>query len=313
MIHTEGGNNFDRMLKNALRIRLVEERIISLYSSDLIQSPVHLSIGQEMVAVGICEALRDTDLLFSTYRTHAFYLAKGGDMNEMFAELFGRIGGVCQGKAGSMHLAAPAVGLMGASAVVASNLPHAAGAAMAARMRGLDQIAICVFGDGATEEGVYHETLNFIALHELPVLLVCENNGLAVHTALEERQSYSIADQARLYGIPVTVLENGHDMELTAKTTTDLVDKMRAESRAPAFIEIHTSRYKEHVGVNDDFDAGYRAEDDIEKWRQLDPILNNKKLVDEFTPKLLEEIDLACDFANNSPFPNEDILLQDVI
>src|SRR5215469_12682757 len=181
---------FEALFRECLRIRLVEEKIIELYPSDRIQSPVHLSIGQEAVAVGTCETLRPTDLLFATYRSHAFYLAKGGDLNRMFAELYGRIDGLAKGKAGSMHLAAPDVGMMGSSAVVATNLPHAAGAALAARNRRTDQVIVCAFGDGATEEGVYHETLNFVALMQLPVVLLCENNGLAVHASQKERQSY---------------------------------------------------------------------------------------------------------------------------
>ena len=172
----------DTLFYQALRIRLVEERIIELYPTDKIQSPVHLSIGQEAVAVGVCRSLRTTDLLFSSYRSHAFYLAKGGDLRTMFAELFGRVTGCCGGKAGSMHLAAPEVGFMGASAVVASTIPHAVGAALAAqRLKRTDQVIVVAFGDGATEEGVYHESLNFAGLHKLPLVLLCENNGLAVH------------------------------------------------------------------------------------------------------------------------------------
>ena len=175
-------NMFERLFFQALRIRLVEERIIELYPSDVIQSPVHLSIGQEAVAVGACDSLTFNDLLFCTYRSHAFYLAKGGNLREMFAELYGKITGCARGKAGSMHLAAPEVGLMGASAVVASTIPHAVGAALAAKRLSKDQIIVGVFGDGATEEGVYHESLNFAALHRLPVIFLCENNGLAVHS-----------------------------------------------------------------------------------------------------------------------------------
>jgi len=192
------------MLAQALRIRLVEERVIALYPSDKIQSPVHLSIGQEMVAVGVCQSLTPRDLLFCSYRSHAFYLAKGGDLGEMFAELYGKVTGCARGKGGSMHLAAADVGLMGASAVVASVIPHAVGAALAAKRLGKDHTIVAVFGDGATEEGVYHESLNFAALHALPVIFVCENNGLAVHARQAARQAYRITSLAKTYGI-VTV------------------------------------------------------------------------------------------------------------
>ena len=138
---------YRRLFRSALLIRLVEERIIELYPSDRIQSPVHLSIGQEAVAVGICDALQSDDLVFATYRSHAFYVAKGGGLNAMFAELYGRLGGVSKGKAGSMHLSAPAVGLMGSSAVVASTIPHAVGAAHSFKRHGASKIAVAVFGD----------------------------------------------------------------------------------------------------------------------------------------------------------------------
>ena len=147
---------YRRLFRTALLIRLVEERIIELYPSDKIQSPVHLSIGQEAVAVGVCDGLRPDDLVFATYRSHGFYIAKGGGLDAMFAELYGRKGGVSGGKAGSMHLTAPEVGLMGSSAVVASTIPHAVGAGLSFKRRGSTRIAVAVFGDGATEEGVYH-------------------------------------------------------------------------------------------------------------------------------------------------------------
>lgn len=181
---------YEELFYKALRIRLVEERIIELYPSDKIQSPVHLSIGQEAVAVCACQSLKQADLLFCSYRSHAFYRAKGGHLCEMFAELYGKATGCGRGKAGSMHLAAPEVGLMGSSAVVASTIPHAVGAALAAERLKKPQVIVAVFGDGATEEGVYHESLNFAALHKLPIVFFCENNGLAVHSKLEARQAY---------------------------------------------------------------------------------------------------------------------------
>jgi pyruvate dehydrogenase E1 component alpha subunit len=200
---------YRRLFRTALLIRLVEERIIDLYPSDKIQSPVHLSIGQEAVAVGVCDGLQPDDLVFATYRSHGFYVAKGGSLDAMFAELYGRKGGVSGGKAGSMHLAAPEVGLMGSSAVVASTIPHAVGAALSFKRRGASQIAVAVFGDGATEEGVYHESLNFAALMKVPVLFVCEDNGLAVHSHRPVRQSYRLAEHAATFGIAGRRLEEG--------------------------------------------------------------------------------------------------------
>jgi len=202
---------YEKLFYEALRIRLVEEKIIELYPSDKIQSPVHLSIGQEAVAVGICDKLEKDDWVFINYRGHAFYLAKGGPLPEFFAELYGKRTGLSKGKAGSMHFAAPQCGVIGASAVVASTISHAVGAALASKIRGEKRVFVAVFGDGATEQGVYHESLNFAAIHKLPVLFLCENNSLAVHATLAERQSYSIAEHARAYGIGSLSVQEGYD------------------------------------------------------------------------------------------------------
>jgi len=303
---------FESLFRECLRIRLVEEKIIELYPSDRIQSPVHLSIGQEAIAVGTCETLRRTDLIFATYRSHAFYLAKGGDLKRMFAELYGRVDGLAKGKAGSMHLAAPDVGMMGSSAVVGTNLPHAAGAALAARNRGTDQVMVCAFGDGATEQGVYHETLNFVSLMQLPVILLCENNGLAVHASQQERQSYNIAAHARCYGIETTVLDEGYDLMRVADTMGSLIGATRGD-RKPRFIEIKTFRYKEHVGPGDDYDAGYRSRADLQAWQAHDALVQDRALAERLRPELEREIAAAVAFAEASPLPGRAELLSDVI
>lgn len=305
-------SRYERMFYQGLRIRLVEERIIALYPSDRIQSPVHLSIGQEAVAVGLCDPLRSDDLLFGTYRSHAFYIAKGGCLKEMFAELSGKLDGMAKGKAGSMHLTAPTVGFMGSSAVVASAIPHAVGAALAARNRGTDQVIVTAFGDGSTEEGVYHESLNFAALQQLPVLFVCENNGLAVHASLRERQAYSTLEQARLYGIDARHLAEGWDFERVRETAAEMVDAIRSDRR-PRFLEIQTFRYKEHVGPGDDFDAGYRPRAAMEEWQRNDALIHDRALVEKFTPVIEAEIDEAVAFAEASPAPGLDELLTDVL
>ncbi|SCA57839.1 Pyruvate/2-oxoglutarate dehydrogenase complex,dehydrogenase (E1) component, eukaryotic type, alpha subunit [Candidatus Terasakiella magnetica] len=302
---------YQDLYKEALRIRLVEEKIIELYPSDKIQSPVHMSIGQEAVAVGCCAALEKDDLVFATYRSHAFYLAKGGDMPKMFAELYGRIGGGCKGKAGSMHLAAPEAGFMGASAVVASSIPHAAGAALAAKRRDTGQVIMSVFGDGATEEGVCHETLNFTALHSLPVVFICEDNGLAVHSHIKDRQAYKLEELAANYGIETVVIENGMDFVGVYETVKKHVDDVR-ENAKPVFIVIKTYRYKEHVGPGDDFNAGYRDVCDYEKWSALDPLVTDKETYIALKPEVDEEVDAAVQFAENSPWPGRDELLTDV-
>ena len=201
MINGEKNSDYDKMFYQALFIRRVEEKLIDLYPSDVIQSPVHLSIGQESVAVGICNALDTNDWLFINYRGHAYYLARNAPLDAFFAELMGRIGGLSKGKGGSMHLAAPSHGIMGASAVVASNIPHAVGAALAAQIQKQARVFVAIFGDGALEQGVMHESLNFAALNNLQVLFVCEDNGLAVHSSIAERQAFDTKSIIEAYGI----------------------------------------------------------------------------------------------------------------
>ena len=308
---TDQDQVYRRLFRSALLIRLVEERIIELYPSDRIQSPVHLSIGQEAVAVGICDALRPDDLLFATYRSHAFYIAKGGRLGPMFAELYGRRDGVSGGKAGSMHLSAPDVGLMGSSAVVASAIPHAVGAAMALKRQDGGRIAVAVYGDGATEEGVYHESLNFAALKKIPVLFICENNQLAVHSHLIERHSYRVVEHAASFGIPGRRIDQGWDMMAVRKATEEAVAHVR--NGKPYLLEIMTARYKEHVGIGEDFHFQYRSRAEIDAWKERDPLIVDQALVRQLTGELAREIDAAVAQAEQSPPPQRADLLTDVL
>ncbi|HPG00732.1 MAG TPA: thiamine pyrophosphate-dependent dehydrogenase E1 component subunit alpha [Kiritimatiellia bacterium] len=303
---------YEQLFQRALRIRMVEEKIIELYPSDKIQSPVHLSIGQEAVAVGVCESLRSTDLLFGSYRSHAFYLAKGGDLKQFFAELYGKVTGCCRGKGGSMHMAAPEVGFMGTSAVVASTISHAVGAALAAKQLGKDQLSVAVFGDGATDEGVYHESLNFASLKKVPVVFVCENNGLAVHSRTQERQAYNIIEHARTYGLPTVAIAEGHDFAKIGQVFSEVVKCVRRE-RTPQFVEIATYRYREHVGPGEDFQAGYRSRAELESWTSRDPLILRRDLLEKFRPGIAKEIDDAVAFAESSPWPGREELLSHVI
>jgi TPP-dependent pyruvate/acetoin dehydrogenase alpha subunit len=303
---------YEKLFYEALRIRLVEEKIIQLYPFDKIQSPVHLSIGQEAVAVGLCANLNSEDWIFINYRGHAFYLAKGGPLPELFAELYGKKTGLSKGKAGSMHLAAPQYGVMGASAVVGSTISHAIGAALASKIRGEDRVFTAIFGDGATEQGAYHESLNFASLYSLPVLFLCENNGLAVHAAVSERQSYSLAHHALAYGIDSTVIEEGFDFVKISNTCKKIVDQIRG-SRKPMLLEVKTCRYREHVGPGEDFHFGYRSLQAIESWKAKDPLELDKTLYAKFAPQINIEINKAVEFAESSPFPTVDDLLTDVI
>lgn len=304
----------EHLLNEGLRIRLVEEELIKLYPSDVIQSPLHLSIGQEAVAVGVCANLEKQDLLFSTYRSHAYYLAKGGDMKKFFAELYGKRTGCCQGKGGSMHLAEKEVGFMGTSAIVASTISHAVGAALSHKIKGESgRVVVAVFGDGATDSGVYHECLNFASLHNLPLVFVVEDNGLAVHTSKSNRQSFDFLRHANSYGIETSELEDSRDPNQVANHMTRIYSKIRGEVK-PHLVRIKTYRYMEHVGVNFDFEAGYRSRDEYEAWISGDLINSfSRKIEIEDLNEIRMEINEAVDFAAKSPFPTETDLFTDVL
>lgn len=303
---------YDQLFYQSLRIRMFEDKIIELYPSDKIQSPVHLSIGQEAVAVGVCAALLKADWLFGTYRSHAYYLAKGGDMCAMMAELYGKAAGCAGGKAGSMHLTAPEVGLMGSSAVVSSTIPHAVGAALAAKIKKSKQVIVAVFGDGATDEGVYHESLNFAALHGLPVVFLCENNGWAAYSPIKARQAYRLVDHARAYGVPALNLEEGWDFLKVYQAFAAVVQKTRS-GEGPQFLEIQTFRYMEHVGMGNDYDAGVRDRAELNAWQAKDPLITDHERIAACRPAIVREIEAAVAFAEQSPWPGPDALLKDVI
>lgn len=301
------------LLFECLRIRMVEEKIIELYPSDVIQSPVHLSIGQEAVAVGVAATLTKDDWVFITYRGHAFYLARGGPLPEFFAELMGRRTGLSKGKAGSMHLAAPRQGVIGASAVVASTISHAVGAALASKLqKQKSRVFVANFGDGAMEQGVFHESLNFAALHNLPVVFTCEDNGLAVHTKTRQRQAFNLKSLIESYGIPYHEVPEGYDPDLVREQSQIAVDLAR-QGVGPVFIAIKTARYKEHVGPGEDFQAGYRSAEEMALWKAKDPLLRSSPILDDYRKEIADEIDAAVRFAVDSPVPSEEDLLTDVI
>ena len=303
---------YTNLFRQALLIRRAEERIIELYPSDKIQSPIHLSIGQEAVAVGVCHALKLEDWIFGTYRSHALYLAKGGNLNLMFAELFGKVTGVSGGKAGSMHLSSPSVGMMGSSAVVASSIPHAVGAAFAAKHKKTNQVNVACFGDGALEEGVAHESFNFASLHQLPIIFVCEDNGFAAHSSVQARQSFDRMALLDTYNIPTRRINEGWDFEKIYKAMSDLVKVVRQGS-GPKYLEVKTMRAREHVGPGEDFDAGYRSREDFERWSIHDPLICDIDTLSKVEGEIMDAIDSAIAFAEESSWPGPAQLLTDVI
>lgn len=303
---------YKKLFYEALRIRKIEEKIIELYPLDKIQSPVHLSIGQESVAVCLCQNLNQKDTIFINYRGHSFYLAKRGDLNKFFAELYGKKDGISKGKAGSMHLSSKENGVMGASAVVGSTISHGVGYALAEKIKNRRNITVTIFGDGATEQGVFHESLNFAALYNVPIVFLCENNQLAVHASLRERQSYDIKNFSKNYKIDYFEIKNSFNLTNTFNNFKNILENFKSNPR-PIFIEIDTFRYKEHVGPGDDFDSGYRSINDYQNWLAKDPLLNDKELIQEFDHLINQEIEEAVYFAEKSEFPSEIELLRDVV
>ncbi len=218
----------ERLYRGLRRIRRVEEEVARLYPTDKIKSPVHLSIGQEAIAVGVCDVLRPDDAVAPTYRGHAAYLAKGGDLGEMMAELYGKVGGCARGKGGSMHLIGMEQFILGTSAVVGTTIPLAVGFALALKREGKGRIAVAFFGDGATEEGVFYESLNFAALHRLPMLFVCENNFFAIHTPLEKRWATKrLCERVATYDIPTAKIEDGDVLKIRAWTAESAAARAR--------------------------------------------------------------------------------------
>lgn len=300
-----------RLYKTMLLIRKFELRLAEIYHTDAIKSPVHLSVGQESIAVGICDPLKKEDIVSNTYRCHATYIAKGGDLNEMMAELYGKQTGCAGGKAGSMHLVDIKNGIVGASAVVGTTIPIAAGYALAAKRdakAGQQRVIVSVFGDGGTEEGCFYETLNFAALHQLPMIFVCENNRLAIHTPVEKRWATDkLLERVQTFGIPTHKIDDA-DVFKIRDTVSNLADQIRNKKGGPFFIECATYRWLEHVGPRDDHSDNYRDLQEFKKWKDNDQIARLAGMLDNKTREQLDkEVDLAIkqseEFAEKSPYP----------
>lgn len=297
-------------------IRLFEERVAEIYPTDRIKSPVHLSIGQEAISVGVCAALRDDDFVSGTYRGHAAYLAKGGCPNKMMAEMFGKATGAAGGKGGSMHLIEPDAHVIGASAVVGTTIPVAVGHALAIKQLGGDQVVACFFGDGATEEGCFTESLNFASLHQLPVLFICENNGYAIHEPLDKRWATNqLCERVETYDIPATKLATTDTVSLYSAAKTAIEDIRRGGG--PRFLECLCYRLREHVGPNADFDQGYRDLSDARPWIDDDALPKLAARIDDDQRNVIEEdnikrVQAAVDFADQSPTPDPAALFHDV-
>ncbi len=266
--------------KKLYLIRRCEEKIIAHYSEDQMKTPMHMSMGAEAIAVGICQALKPGDQVFGTYRSHALFLAKTEGTDDFFAEIYGKQTAFLRGKGGSMHLCSPDYGFMGTSAIVASMIPVAVGCAFANKRAKNSRIVVVFFGDGAVEEGIFWESLNLACLMKLPLLFVCEDNGLAVHTPKSQRRGYNcITDIVSNFNCLV-YQEKTTNVEVIYQLARRAIEQIKTRPM-PCFLHLQYFRYLEHVGVNQDFDAGYRSRDEFEQWLKADPIeLQRRKLRD---------------------------------
>jgi pyruvate dehydrogenase E1 component alpha subunit len=259
------------MYERMLLIRGVEKQLSEDFKAGQLPGAVHLYVGQEAVAVGMCEHLKDSDWITGTHRGHGHYLAKGGDPGPMLAEIYGRENGICRGMGGSMHVADFSKGIVGANGIVGGGLAITAGAALAANLEGKGQVAVCFFGDGAANQGVFMETLNVSTLWGLPMIFMCEHNTYSEFSPTETVTAGELADRARAFSMPCTVVD-GNDVTEVWKAAGAAVDRARS-GNGPSFIEARTYRIHGHIEAEVHFlSSTYRDEEEIEQWRQRDPI-----------------------------------------
>jgi TPP-dependent pyruvate/acetoin dehydrogenase alpha subunit len=308
-----------RTLQAMWRIRRFEEAVDDLFARGLMHGTMHLSIGQEASATGTCFALREDDAITSTHRGHGHCIAKGADLEAMMAELLAKETGYCRGRGGSMHIADVATGNLGANGIVGGGIPIAAGAGLAYRLQGLDRVVVSFFGDGASNEGAFHEGVNLAAIWNLPVVFLCENNKYGMSFSTEKSMNVeNIADRASAYGIPgVTV--DGNDVEAVHEAVTEAVTRARA-GQGPTLVESLTYRWKGHSKSDKNL---YRTKEEISEWRDKDPIGRFESLVvergvldaaaiEEIRTAATDDVRSAARSANAAPDANPDDLLDAV-
>ena len=311
-----------QLLEKMIRIRLFEETIAERYKEQEMRCPVHLSIGQEGPAAGLCQVLSGADMLFSHHRSHGHYIAKGGDTGALISEFYGKETGCCEGIGGSMHLIDRKVGYMASIPIVGGIVPIAVGAAMASVFQNKKLVTAVFLGDATMEEGAVHESLNFAALKKLPVIFFCENNLYSVYTHLRDRQpDRPIADLARGHHIK-TFTVDGNDVEAVFEISKQAYEYAKSGA-GPVFIEASTYRWREHCGPFFDNDIGYRTEEEYQEWKKLCPIekLEARLLSEDKTAaakiegireKIKKEIAAAFLFAEKSEFPKKEKLFQNL-
>ena len=310
---------FVEIYRKMFEIRSFEEKVFELYAQNLVPGTIHLYAGEEAVAVGVCTNLRKDDYITSTHRGHGHCIAKGAEPKRVMAEILGKRTGYCKGKGGSMHIADFSVGMLGATAVVGAGIPIAMGAGLSIKLRGTDQVTVCFFGDGASNQGTFHEAINMAAIWKLPVIFVCENNLYAMGT----RQSIvmlneNIADRAVAYGIPGVAVD-GNDVLAVYEAARKAVERAR-KGEGPTLIECKTYRHKGHSRIDP---AKYRSKEEVEEWLRKDPIkrLREKLLqknvlakaeIQRIEKEISDEIEEAVKFAMKSPYPAPEEALEDV-
>jgi len=311
------------MLERMWLIRNFELKVMEVHSAGEFAAAAHPYIGEEAVAVGSCLALKDTDYIAGNHRSHGHPIAKGGDINRAMAELYGKVDGYCKGKGGSMHLADFSIGILGESGIVGSSVPVATGAALASKIDGDDFVSMVFFGDGASNQGACHESMNLASVWNLPVIFLCENNQFAVTTSFKDTVAVDhVSDRASAYNMP-GVLVDGQDCIAMYEATVQAVERAR-KGEGPTLIEGLTYRYEEHsLGLGRVRRGEYRSEQDIEEWKKRDPIyihqdrlvsqgilsVNDCKKIEEDTMKRCEE---AVEFARNSEFPKPEEAFEDM-
>ena len=310
------------MLRTMITIRLFEEKIVDMYARGLVPGLAHLYVGEEAVATGVCANLRKEDYITSTHRGHGHVIAKGAELKFMMAELFGKKTGYCKGKGGSMHIADVDIGILGANGIAGGGLPLAVGAGLSSKLRQTDQVTACFFGDGSSNNGTFHESLNFAAVHRLPVVFVCENNTYGI--SVSQRQHQTIKDvsiRSAAYNMPGITID-GNDVMAVYETAGKAVERARA-GEGPTLMECKTYRWRGHHEGDPNQGRRYRSMDEVKEWMEKCPIKRfEQRLVDEKVltkpkiKKVWEEIQKAIDdsveYANQSPFPEPQDLYEDV-
>lgn len=302
-------------------IRMSEEKIRQYYPEDEMKTPAHLCLGEEAIVVGVCQALAKEDKIFGFYRGHGIYLARTGDTDKFFAEIYGKKTGEAKGKAGSMHIFAPKHGFLGASAIVASTIPVAVGCAFSMKYQKKDSRVAVFFGDGAVDEGVFWESINFASLKKLPIIFICEDNDLAIHAKVSHRHGFSsITNIAKQFNLNVFESKST-DAEVIFKLTKKAINLCRKTGK-PSLLHLKYYRYLEHVGINYDFHFGYRKESEFKKWFKVDPLnLQRNKLLkmkvkeedlQKLEKKIIRKIEKSISRAKKAPFPEEEELYRDV-